>query len=460
MAVWESGKCPPEWKSALIVALYKGKGAKYMAGNYRGISLLSIAGKVYAIILMQRVYQQTETQLHEAQSGFRRGRGTTDAIYTLRALGAACSEYRVCMAKAYVDFTKAYDSVNRWLLWKALRLYGVHSKIIALLEDLHDGTHAAVRLGGQVGHRFRVVAGVRQGCVIAPTLFNVMIDLVVRKALSRMPDDCGITFWMHGSDAADICERIVLLMYADDVVLMSSSLDQLVCMVQILDEVACEFGMKINASKTKIQVQSAQEVSVPPVTISSGVVGVECVSKYLGSHVGQDCSMDKEIEIRRARTVGVFESFNRIWTNAKLGMRQKMAVYNAFIVPHFLYGCEAWNCTASHLRMLESAHSACLRRIMGVDRHAHHSMSHIYKTCQSHPITLLVIQHVFRWLGHVHRMDLNRYPRMVYECEPVGGSRPRGRPKATFRHTYEWMLGQVMVNGAGVDSDDFLRAPE
>lgn len=456
-AVWKSGKCPPEWKSALIVALYKGKGAKDIAGNYRGISLLSIAGKVYAIILMHRVYQQVEPQLHEAQSGFRRGRGTVDAIYTLRALGAACSEYRVCMAKAYIDFTKAYDSVNRWLLWKALRLYGVHTKIIALLEDLHDGTHAAVRLGGQVGPSFRVVAGVRQGCVIAPTLFNVMIDLVIRRALARMPEDCGIRFRMRGSGATDTHERIVLLMYADDVVLMSSSVDQLVCMLKVMDQVACEFGMKINASKTKIQVQSTQKAVVPRVYISSGVVDLESLFRYLGSLIGQDCSMDKEIEVRRARTVGAFESFSRIWDNRKLGMKQKMAVYNAFIVPHFLYGCEAWNCTASHLHMLETAHSACLRRIMGVDRHAHHSMKHIYKTCHSHPVTLLVIQHVFKWLGHVHRMPTDRFPRMVYDCVPEGGSRPPGRPKATFRHTYDWMLEQVLVQGVGVVADVFMR---
>jgi Reverse transcriptase (RNA-dependent DNA polymerase) len=452
-AVWRSGKCPPEWKSALIIALYKGKGAKDTAGNYRGISLLSIAGKVYAIILMHRVYVKVDPQLHEAQNGFRKGRGTVDAIYTLRALSAACSEHNVCMAKAYIDFTKAYDSVNRWLLWKALRLYDVHPKIISLLEDLHHGTQAAVRLGSQVGPRFHVVAGVRQGCVIAPTLFNVLMDLVIKKALLRMPDDCGIKFKRRGWDATDIYERIVLLMYADDVVLLSNSVEQLVCMLQVLDQVACEFGMKINASKTKIQVQDTHQAEVPPVSISSGAVDTEAYFKYLGSGCGQDCGMDKEIEIRRARTVGVFESFNRVWDNQKLGMSQKMAVYNAFIMPHFLYGCEAWNCTASQLHMLETAHSACLRRIMGVDRHGHHSLQHIYKVCGSHPLTLHVIQHVFRWLGHVHRMPAERYPHMVYECVPVGGARRRGRPKSTFRHTYIWMLQHVLMDGVGLNDE-------
>lgn len=183
---------------------------------------------------------------------------------------------------------------------------------------------------------------------------------------------------------------------------------------------------------------------------------MESCFKYLGSGMEQDCSMQKEVEIRRARALGMFESFNRVWENNKLCVAHKMAVYNAFIVPHFLYGSEAWNCTASQLHMLETAHSACLRHIMGVDKYAHHSMSHIYEVCHSQPITLTVIQNVFRWLGHVLRMSKERYPRMAYGCLPVGGARPRGRPKGTYRHTYRWMLEQVRIHEARVSVDDFL----
>ena len=84
--------------------------------------LLSIAGKAYAAILMRRLYQEVDSRLHEAQCGFRQGRGTVDAMFALRSIGAACSEHHVCLAKAYIDFTKAYDSINRAALWRALRL--------------------------------------------------------------------------------------------------------------------------------------------------------------------------------------------------------------------------------------------------------------------------------------------------------------------------------------------------
>ena len=92
-----------------------------------------------------------EGKLSEAQCGFRPRRGTVDAIFVLRALGAACGEFNSCLAKAYIDLTKAYDSINRWALWKVLQMYAVHPRLIALLQDLHSGTTAAVRLGWRVG---------------------------------------------------------------------------------------------------------------------------------------------------------------------------------------------------------------------------------------------------------------------------------------------------------------------
>ncbi len=82
--------------------------------------------------------------------------------------------------------------------------------------------------------------------------------------------------------------------------------------------------------------------------------------------------MSKEIDARRAKGLGVFQSFDKVWivwSSRKLRLKDKMAVCNTFVLPHFVYGAETWNCTADHtdhLSRLETAHSACLRRIMGV----------------------------------------------------------------------------------------------
>ena len=77
-------------------------------------------------------------------------------------------------------------------LWRVLRAYSVPPLLVELLVDLHTGIQAAVRLGPLKGEPFDVSCGARQGCVIAPLLFNVFIDFVVRQALARMPSDCGV----------------------------------------------------------------------------------------------------------------------------------------------------------------------------------------------------------------------------------------------------------------------------
>ena len=105
---------------------------------------------------------------------------------------------------------------------------------------------------------------------------------------------------------------------------------------------------------------------------------------------------------------------NKVWSSSKLRLKDKMAVYNTFVLPHFVYGAETWNCTADHLSRLETAQSACLRRIiiMGVrvadDRH---TLQHIRSTCESQPLELMITQRTMQWLGLVMRMPLaGRYP--------------------------------------------------
>jgi hypothetical protein len=86
LANWRVGRMPVAWKQALVVRLYKGKGSKQSIDNYRGISFLNIPSKVYAMLFMHQVSRVVGANLHEAQCGFRSGRGTVDAIFVMRQL--------------------------------------------------------------------------------------------------------------------------------------------------------------------------------------------------------------------------------------------------------------------------------------------------------------------------------------------------------------------------------------
>ena len=110
---WRLGRVPQHWQDTCLVPIYKGKGEKKVCGNYRGISLMSMVGKVYGRILDERVKSLTKDSVGEEQGGFREGRGCVDQVFALRMLGEKCREKRKDLYVCFVDLEKAYDRVER-----------------------------------------------------------------------------------------------------------------------------------------------------------------------------------------------------------------------------------------------------------------------------------------------------------------------------------------------------------
>ena len=286
----------------------------------------------------------------------------------------------ICPANVYfVDLRKAYDSVPRDTLWRILHVYGVHTKLIELLMDLHTGTQAAVRMGGVVSEWFDVHGGVRQGCVIAPLLFNIYMDFVVRQAMAQMPEGCGVKLAYHadgklerdGCGSGGCVELLSVLLYADDMVLLSPSREELVVMLQVMDKVAASLGLRINASKTEIlsidKDWKEGDVPVqqgPEVVISEGVVKEVSQFKYLGSVLVTDGRLDVELNIRRGKAVGRFKQFEKMWGTKHLSLATKVKCYKAYVLPILLFGSECWSLTKVQSQKLERVHSSCLRSIL------------------------------------------------------------------------------------------------
>ena len=124
-SAWTTGIIPTDWKRGLVVPLWKGKGDRQYC-NYRGVTLLSVPGKVFACIILDRVRHHLLERQHPKQSGFTPKRSTIDCILALRVLTKHRQEFRQWLLAAYVDLCKSFDSVNRDALWKILGLCGCH----------------------------------------------------------------------------------------------------------------------------------------------------------------------------------------------------------------------------------------------------------------------------------------------------------------------------------------------
>ncbi|KAI8516766.1 hypothetical protein Bbelb_053470 [Branchiostoma belcheri] len=154
-AIWKSDTIPSDWRHEVILPFWK-KGPKDICNNYRGITLLSVPGKVFAHVILARLRPLLLLKQRPEQSGFTPGRSTVDRVLSLRLLAEMRREYRKPLYAAYVDLKQAFDSVDRQCLWKVLRILGVPSKLLDLLSLLYSDTTSCVRVNGQTSDPFTI----------------------------------------------------------------------------------------------------------------------------------------------------------------------------------------------------------------------------------------------------------------------------------------------------------------
>ena len=191
VAVWMTGGVPQEWKDATIKALHKKKD-RTECSNYRGLSLVAHAGKVLLKIVANRLGDFCEEAgiLPEEQCGFRPQRSTTDMMFVVRRLQELGRTSNTSLEICFIDLAKAYDSVDRVLLWEVLARFGVPPRIIKAIRMFHDGMRARVQLDdGDFSAWFNVCQGLRQGCVLSPLLFNIFFAAVIIVVLQRFAED-------------------------------------------------------------------------------------------------------------------------------------------------------------------------------------------------------------------------------------------------------------------------------
>ena len=192
--IWRGVKVPQQWKYAIIMVLHKKKN-RTECGSYRGISQVAHAGKILLKIIARRISEYCERVgiLPKEKSGFRPNRSTTDMMFVIRWLQELARKKRTPLYVCFIDLTKAYDSVDRTLLWTVLARFGVPQNTISVIRQFHDGMRACVWLDDRVCSRwFAVEQGLRQGCVFAPLLFNIFFAAVINVASARFKADKGI----------------------------------------------------------------------------------------------------------------------------------------------------------------------------------------------------------------------------------------------------------------------------
>nr|VZI23092.1 unnamed protein product [Spirometra erinaceieuropaei] len=310
--VWKDEVVPDDWGLGILVPILK-KGDKTRCKNYRGISLIDVAAKIFAIVLLRRFQAVRDSRTRPNQAGFRAGRGCADQIFTLRRILEFRHSYQQTTAVCFIDFAAAFDSVHRESLWRIMALDGVLAKIIVMIKAYYRSTTARVLARNNLSQPFGIRSGVRQGCILSPILFNYAIDWIRSRAL-REGD--GVEF--------DLGHRLTDLDYADDIALLTSSFGDLQSMVSRVKEVVKSVGLSINAGKTKVFLSCIPDQEKAPLGIDGCQLEVDSF-KYLGARLLPNGQSKDDTVSRIDAAHWVFSSHRKcMWNRRDLSIATKI----------------------------------------------------------------------------------------------------------------------------------------
>ena len=433
-----SGCVPEDWKSACIVPLYKGKGDRRECGSYRGISLLSVVGKVYGRVLIERVIECTDKAIGEEQCGFRSGRGCIDQIFVVRQICEKMLEKHQDVFWAFMDLEKAYDRIDREALWQVLGVYGVGGCVLKGIQSFYVGSSACVRVGSDMSESFEVTVGLRQGCVMSPWLFNVYMDGVVREVKMRT---LGRGLGMRARDGQEW--EVSQLLFADDTALVAVTEEKLQRLVQEFGVVCERRKLRVNVGKSKVMVCSRERQRTELSVRLKGEILEEVESfRYLGSKISKNAEISVEVEQRMKEGMATYGAMKSIWKVKEVGMNVKKALYESIIVPTVLYGGETWGLREAESKRLDVMEMKCLRSMCGVTRRDRFENVEIRRRVGiDRPLRVRVEERVLSWFGHMERMNGERMTKKVYESE-VGGARRQGRPPKGWRSAVKDALNE------------------
>ena len=432
--VWNSGEAPPDWKKALIVPVFK-SGDASMLNNYRGISLLSVPAKLYSMLIGDRIKEWVESELLEVQYGFRAERGCMDAIFGLKRLHEEAFRKDQGIFTCFIDLSKAYDSIDRNLAWEVFEKRGLSAKIVALLRDLHKDTQCAMRGDHKsAGSWFEVQTGFKQGDVNAPMLFNLFIDTVVRCLQPKLMQS-GVRFMYRMDGHLRECKGRTLeeiawvLMYADDIALVTETEQQMQSALEAVDQVFTQWGLEINAKKTQVMpLGKLADSQKPSIMLERGQIESVEEFKYLGSINASSLSMQPELSSRLKKAGHAFHKLSKFWKDRYLARDVKLAVYKTVVQATLLYACETWAVPKAMLDSLESFQMRCLRKICSLSLLQRVRNDAILDMCKMETVHNLVSYRRLRWLGHLARMEDTRLPKQLLFHQMKASKQNVGRP--------------------------------
>ena len=309
------------------------KGDNSDPDNYRGIAVGSALGKVFSLILLNRLETATQNShpISPNQIGFKKGHRTSDHIFVLRSIvDKIVKNDKKKLYVAFIDFRKAYDKINRTLLFLKLQKLGIKGLFYRNIKALHNSVIYYVKVGGGLLDPIPSMFGLKQGGVLSPLLFNLYID------------DIGCLFDDSCDPVTLLNDPISHLLYADDLALLSTTQTGLNESLSRLDKFCDTWQLEVNTKKSKIVIfNPSGRLLCGPKFIFQGK-SLELVQSYCYLGIDLSCSgsfrtaQNNLLEKARKAMFPILSVISQF----KLPCKKSLNLFHSLIRPIALYNSE------------------------------------------------------------------------------------------------------------------------
>lgn len=451
-----SGCTPKIWSEINIIPIPK-KGNLSDCGNYRGISMCSVVTKLMNKMILNRIRTELDPLLRKSQNGFRPGRSTTAHILSLRRIIEGVKAKNLPAVIIFIDFKKAFDSITRSSMYKILLAYGVPKKIVDLIKAVYINTKARVETPDGNTDLFDILAGIMQGDTLAPYLFIIAVDYILRKVFDEN-EELGFTLQKRRSKRYPTI-KVTDCAFADDLATTSDNIEEAQRTLYLIEEAAALVGLKINPSKTEYMKFNQEEGHI---RASDGNLLNEVDDyKYLGAWIS---SSKKDISTRIAIAWSTAHKLDPIW-KSKLPNNTKVRLLTSTVESVLLYGCESWTLNTALTKRLDGVYTRLLRFALNISWKDKVRNTTLYGKLPK--LTDKIRARRLRLAGHCVRHDEEIASSLIL-WDPPHGRRSRGRPPTTFIDTLKrdtglnnvGDLGRVMKDRVGWQSIVKARGPQ
>jgi hypothetical protein len=323
-----------------------------------------VLAKVFAMILEARLSNWAEEKGLRArgQVGFRKDFRTTDNLYILRTLIEQSVHKRKKVYCCFVNFRKTFDTMPRDLLWQVLAKMGIMGRFMQCLQSMYSQDSVRVMHPTEgLSARFPCGIGVKQGCPLSPLLFGLYLD-GLEKHLDALDGD---------SPPQLVNIAVKLLLYEDDLALMSETPQGLQKQIDALSEFCAERQLVINVNKTKVVVFEKCRSAAPKFTYRGTTIERVQSFIYLGLELHSTRGMAVAIDKLTAAGKKALFALRRRCNDLSITDPEVMCqLFDSLVRPVLSYACEVWtSCTgAKGFQQVEQVHRMFLRGISGVNK--------------------------------------------------------------------------------------------